>query len=307
MDGGPESTGPVVLDAMLRHGVAGAGRKLVLDAPLGWGCAGGPALDEFDDFLAEGGLSQATSREMLDRHYALYLLDTERECLDVQVLAGDKAPLEPIFVGENGELAALPPWYPRPNPEAKTEPYAPSAEAKQRVQAFCDRNRLRWSVLRGALRDWCLGSLGDLRGVSWLLAGSGDVEAFAGARVAGTMVHVSPDAGNARFTCSDGRLRRIDIDDVAGAGRIIDALARLPKHSGEIGRAGMPYPNHTDEAIKTVLSASYAEVRGSPLAHVSRIGGSWTFFAPSARYPNATETEKYPEGWVAPFLAFLLF
>ena len=227
MEGAPESTGPVLLDAVLRNGVDGSAKKLVLDAPLGWAWAGGPALGEVDEYLAGEGLSSSTPQEILDRHYALYLLDRERGCLDITVL-GDEPPLQPIFAEAGGSLASLPPWYPQPNLAAKAEPHALSPEAKSRAQTFCDENRIRWPILRGALRAWCLESLGDLRGVSWLLAGGRDAEAYAGGRVADSVLHIAPDQGTARFTCSDGRLRSIDIHDVGRAGKILEALARSP-------------------------------------------------------------------------------
>lgn len=309
MDGDPRSTGPVLLDAILRHGMDGAAKRLIQDAPFGWGWAGGPPLTERDDFLAGDGLSEATPKDVLDHHIAVYLLDRERSCLEVIPLSASAEPAPPPVFIESGAVSSLPAWYPQPRALGEEPAPVPMSEpARKRVQAFCDPNKIRWPILKGVLRDWCIGMLGDLRGVAWLLAGDPETARPLG-RMAETTILVSPGAGRARFAGADGRLREIDVHDAVGASKRIAALAKLPRHSGELGRMGMPLPQHTERALAVLLTAAYAQGLDDPIAHVTWGHGSnqWSFAAASARFPGSCEHVRFPEAWVAPLVSWLLF
>jgi hypothetical protein len=146
-----ESTGAVIIDAIVRGGSVAAGAKhLVLDVPFGWGVAGRDRLDDVDDYLVGDGLSEATPQEILDRHYALYLLDPEARYLRIKVLP-EKTWLDPMPFEADGSVRARPDWYPHPAPGAKV--------SRSPMPAVSDREEARekGEDLRSGLGTRCGG------------------------------------------------------------------------------------------------------------------------------------------------------
>jgi hypothetical protein len=324
-DGILESTGPVIIDAIVRGGSLAAGAKhLVLDGPFGWGVAGRDRLDEVDDYLAGDGLSEATPQEILDRHYALYLLDPEASCLRIKVLP-EKRWLDPIPFEADGSVRALPDWYPHPAPGADASRSPMPAEVRKKVDAFAKAKGIRWSVLESVLKKWCLGLLGDLSPATWIVAGDAEADNFIGGRVGGTTVYMSPNCVEPLFTGSDGRLRSLDIDQINVAWKMLVELGRSPLYAGGIARTGLPAPDHAASAVALLLSAAYELGSGMPGAHVSHehapsysnrhrlYAARWVFTTPldpftHERYAHGHhEVDLFPVGWMPLFLSWLLF
>jgi hypothetical protein len=213
-DGVPESTGPVLVDRIVRSGsVTEAAKTSVLDVPLGWDWAGGNPLVEEDEFLVGPGLSEDTPTEVLDRHYAIYLFNPTNHSLDVKVLP-DERWLDSVAFTATGSVTQLPTWYPQPNPEAKSSGQPMSPETKKRFQDFCPKNDIRWNVLLGALRQWCISALGDVSGAQWLFLPSSS----------------GPDAS----------YRKGNVGDVRGSGSAADHEASLTGVRSSLKVRAMP-------------------------------------------------------------------
>jgi hypothetical protein len=305
MDGGQEDTGPRVIDCVVREGgVAAAAEHLVHQSPFGWGWAGGERLMEVDDYLAGAGLSETTPQEVFDRHYAIYLLDPTRHALDVKVLP-DNAWLEPVTFTSNGAVTALPAWYPQPHANDRIETRAVPPEVQQKIQQFCTTNRIRPTVLMTALREWCVALFGDLTAVTWLYCGDGNEDAgYVARRIDGVSVRIALGRFGTAFTSSDGRLRCFGVNDVALAGKMFDALKRLPRYAGPQAGVGLPSASHAMPIIEILLSAAYVTASGTAGSTVSWFIDKWKFRCPSSS--GYLVEDHNPTGWLALFLSWLL-
>lgn len=302
-DGVPESTGLVLVDRIVRLGGIGPAAKVsVLDAPLGWDWAGGKPLAEADDFLVGPGLSENTPAEILDRHYAIYLLNPASRSLEVKILPDDHW-LTPLVFADDGSLTQLPEWYPQPNLESKIETPAMPPLVKKKLQDFCLSTDIRWNVMLGAIRQWCIASLGDVAGAKWIFLPSSSEEqsTYQKGYIGDVMVYAATDATGAEFTGSDGKLRVFNIHDLDLAERIFSELGLRPAHA--------------KPSVEHWLSTAYEVGSGVRGAHVSWYAGikRWEFETPvgqvSAHGVSGMQVEKdwAPRGWLPTLLSWLFF
>lgn len=302
-DGAPESTGPVLVDRIVRSAsVTEAAKTSVLDAPLGWDWAGGKPLAEEDEFLMGPGLSEKTPTDILDRHYAIYLFNPSNNSLDVKVLPGERW-LDPVAFTPTGSVTQLPTWYPQPNLEAEISAQPMSADTKKKLQDFCLKNDIRWNVMLGALRQWCISALGDVSGSNWLFLPSSSEPgaSYLRGNVGDVMVFAATDAAGAEFTGSDGKLRHLNVHDVELAEKIFTQIGLRSTHARP--------------ALEQWLSAAYETGSGVRGAHVSWYAGikRWEFETPvgevTVRGVSGMQVEKdwFPRGWLPTLLSWLFF
>ncbi|MGC4119336.1 MAG: hypothetical protein QM765_33180 [Myxococcales bacterium] len=301
MDGVPGSTGPTVIDQVVRGGgVAAAAKALVGNAPLGWDCAGGSKLEELDDFLAPEPLNDKVSSETLGRHFAVYVLDPAANRLEVLML-GDRTWLEPVCFAPDGHLAAkLPAWYPQLGEQTSSRATKPEAVSKE-LRKFCLDHSMTWLKLEAALSEWIAVQLGDLAGVEWLYLGDGEGEHLR-VLIGEVPAFVATEAWGKTFTASDGKLRRVDVDDLTLAEK------SFAKHGLN--------PVHAQPAIELLFSLAYRHGSPDERAHsASWYGGSlkWKFHLAVGAAPNkamggqltVTENDLVPSGWFPYVLAWL--
>jgi hypothetical protein len=202
MDGYPSWTGVYLVDAIARRGVEAAANETVIAAPLGWDCVGGKPLTELDDFLThEGKLDHHTPQDVLDRHYAIYLLDG----------AGKRLHWHIEGAWQSVEAGQLPSWYPQP-PESRDSLPAMPAQVKAELQKAVLAWDLRWDVMLRAMRAWVTGQITHaLQGDSpqWLVLGTEPPtgRVFAGDFVVWSQLEATGDD----LLGADGKWRKLDL------------------------------------------------------------------------------------------------
>lgn len=299
MDGDLDSTGPVVIDRIVRLGsVARAAEALVREARFGWQCAGGSPLTEPDEFLGGIELSGASRSEILDRHYAIYVLDPAHERLDV---FADDNWLEPATFRPDGSLTVLPAWYPQLGSKTATRMRRPQ-QVTQELQEFCLKSDIAWRPHVEALSQWCRAMLGDLAGCQWLFKAGAPDSNYLRCLIDDVFVYTARDAAVAEFTGSDGRLRSIDIDNVELAEQLFRDFGLRPV-------AAIP-------TIKKWLSLAYESGSGQQRGSADWYVGTrrWGFNRPVAARTSpakpaggltVVEDDPHPAGWVATLLSWL--
>jgi hypothetical protein len=111
-------------------------------------------------------------------------------------------------------------------------------------------------------------------------------------------VFAAADAAGAEFTCSDGKLRQLNVHDVELAERIFTELGLRV--------------THVRPALEQWLSAAYETGSGVRGAHVSWYAGikRWEFLTPvGGATARGVQIEKdwFPRGWLPTLLAWLFF
>ena len=251
-DGDLESTGLVVVDRIVRlGGVVRAAKAFVDDAPLGWTWAGGEPLTEVDDFLTEGGLSDKTPKQILDRHIAIYLLDPSTSRLDVFDLPEQRWH-DPAVFRDDGFVLTLPRWYPQPRSEQVMRTLTRPDEVTKELRAFCLKNDLRWP--RTDRRAERLGRAPSwyVNGCAWLFLPGVRAEAYVRCFVGNVAVTCALNASGTQFTAVDQRLRTINLNNVERAQHVFQERDLKPTLA--------------IEAIRQWLSPRTRSGQGSPMA-----------------------------------------
>jgi hypothetical protein len=206
MDGYESWSGAVIIDRIVRHGIAAAARSLVTSVTYGWDSVGSSELTEPDEFLGGDGVTDAAPREILDRHHAVYVIDVGAARLDV---LADGHWLEPA---ELGSSVSLPSWYPQLGARSFAKRRRPEIVTRE-LQEQCRSLDIGWGPVCEALRRWVTAQLGDLTGCAWLYLG-GTSDDHLRCLVDDTFVYAAVDSCDRHLTGSDGKLRALDIDDV---------------------------------------------------------------------------------------------
>jgi hypothetical protein len=169
-----------------------------------------------------------------EHHFAIFVLDPEARRLEVQVIA-DEQWLEPVQFEPGGRVSkVLPPWYPQLGERPSTRVRKPD-EVTNELQQLCVDRGVNWAELTVALREWCSSQLDDLADVEWLyLPGTSAEPSHVRCLMGDVRVHAATDAYSATFTSSDGRLRRIDVNDVARAEAIFRRVGLNPADANPI-------------------------------------------------------------------------
>ena len=213
MDGYESWSGAAIVDRIVRDGIASAAEAFTSSAH-GWECIGGAPLTEPDEFLG-GDVITHLDREILDRHYAVYVIDIDAARLDVLV---DGQWLEPFDAG----TSKLPAWYPQLGARSFTKRRRPEAVTRE-LQEQCRSLGIAWGPVCEALRRWVIQQLGDLTGCAWIYLG-GTSDDHVRCLIDDTFLYAAVDSYDSCFTGADGRMRRFDIDDVDLAERMFREL-----------------------------------------------------------------------------------
>jgi hypothetical protein len=233
MDGYESWSGAYIVDRMVRDGAGAAAHDLVLSVAHGWDCVGNKQLTEPDDFLGGDVVSDSTSREILERHYAVYVIDVDAARLEV---CANGVWLEPAQV--TGADVVLPAWYPQLGSRSFAKRRRPEPVTRA-LQKQCRSLGLNWGSVCEALRRWITLQLAIPSGCAWLYLG-GSNEEHVRCLVDDTFVYASVDSINRTFTAADGRMRSFNVDDM-------DALA------GTFRELGLP-GSRTQDIVKQWLT-----------------------------------------------------
>jgi hypothetical protein len=220
MDGYESWSGAAIIDRIARDGIASAAHTLVSSVRHGWESIGSAELTEPDEFLGGDAVTNAAPREILERHHAAYVIDVGAARLDVCVFTHDRW-LEPATFAAPGAVS-LPSWYPQLGPRTFGKRRRPEHVTRE-LQEQCRSLGLGWGPVCEALRRWLAEQLGSLAGCAWLYLG-GTSDEHVRCLIDDTFVYSAIDSYDRCFTGADGRMRKIDIDNVDLAGRMFHEL-----------------------------------------------------------------------------------
>jgi hypothetical protein len=208
MDGYESWTGAYIVDRIVRDGFAAA-QALVTSVAHGWDCIGGTPLDEMDDFLGGDVITNDVSSEILDRHYAVYVIDSDGSRLEVYVNTEERWREPAVFA--DGAVT-LPSWYPQLGDRSFTKRRRPEAVTRE-LQAQCLELGLAWGPVCEALRRWIAAQLDRSNGCAWMYLG-GSSDEHVRCLIDDTFVYASVDSTDYIFSSADGHMRRFDIDNM---------------------------------------------------------------------------------------------